>query len=142
MQRTVKIMAHIILGDLSPDPSAAIQRTLVPPSPYARRLPLNSHPSVVTPVPVRDALTYSKYLTQWSEDQMIIAHNQPDYPTRTNSETVGGGGVEWGSWCELMDEGDKLKTSSIPFFADNFVHIAALLPESEPAQHGAKKRSA
>ena len=135
-------MAHVILGDLSPEPSAAIQRTLSPPSPYARRLPLNFHPSVVTPVPIRDALTFGNDVTQWSIDPTIIARNQPDNPARTTNKTVGGGGTEWGAWCELTEDGDKLKVSSIPFFADTFLNMPILLPECEPAHAGADKRLA
>ena len=67
---------------------------------------------------------------QLSVDQMIIARNQPDSSTRTNIETVGGGGTEWGAWCELKIKGDKLRTSAIPFFADNFINLPVLLPNS------------
>lgn len=134
---TVKITAHLVFGDLSPQPSAPIQRTLVPPSPYARRLPLHFHPSQVTPTEVRHAFTYGKSQTQWSVDQMIIARNELDSSMRTNSETVGSGGTEWGAWCELKTEGDKLRTSAIPFFADNFMNLPVLLPNSEPARIGA-----
>ena len=73
---------------------------------------------------------------------MIIARNEPDSSMRTNSETVGGGGTEWGAWCELKTEGDKLRTSAIPFFADNFMNLPVLVPNNEPARIGAVQRSA
>jgi len=71
---------------------------------------------------------------------MIAARNQPDSSTRTNSETMGGGGTEWGAWCELKIEGDKLRTSAIPFFADNFMNLPFLLPNSEPAHTRAMQK--
>ncbi|KAL4081213.1 thioesterase-like superfamily-domain-containing protein [Scleroderma citrinum] len=137
-KNTVKITAHIIFGDISPQPAAAIQRTLVSPSPYARRLPLHCHPSEATLSEIRPAFTFRSQM-HWSVDEAIVARNQPDNPTRTTSETVGGGGVEWGAWCELSNEGDKLRTSAIPFFGDNFMNLPMLLPESEPGHIGSSR---
>lgn len=64
-------------------------------------------------------------------DAVLLSHNDPSSVARTTAESVGGGGVEWGAWCELTHEDDRLTTSSMPFFCDSFVNLPELLPESE-----------
>ncbi|KAH7925599.1 hypothetical protein BV22DRAFT_1195078 [Leucogyrophana mollusca] len=134
-QGRTKITVHVIFGDLSPDPTESIHRTLTPPSPYARRLPLRSHPSSATPDSIRHTWGFDKCL-KWSLDQDILARNNLESDNRTNSGTFGGGGVEWGAWCELTNKDDKITTSSLPFFGDTFQNLPTLLPESEPARKG------
>ncbi|KAH7909809.1 thioesterase-like superfamily-domain-containing protein [Hygrophoropsis aurantiaca] len=134
-QGRTKITAHVICGDLSPD-AQAVHRALVPPSPYARRLPLPNHPSLATPDRIRPVWGFQNYL-RWSRDKDILTRNSPDNAARTDSNTIGGGGVEWGAWCELTNEDDKIVTSSLPFFGDTFQNLPFLLPETEKASQGA-----
>lgn len=77
-----------------------------------------------------------------SVDTVLLSRNDPNDAARTTSESVGGGGVEWGAWYELAHRDDKLTTSSIPFFCDAFVNLPILLPDSEPASMGGKRRLA
>jgi hypothetical protein len=76
-----------------------------------------------------------------SVDAVLLSRNDPSSVLRTTAESVGGGGVEWGAWCELTHKDDKLTTSSMPFFCDSFLNLPYLLPESEPGSAGRKKRS-
>ncbi|KAL4081220.1 thioesterase-like superfamily-domain-containing protein [Scleroderma citrinum] len=130
-KKALKVTVHLIFGDLSPQPSAAIQRTLVSPSAYARRLPLYCHPSAAALSEPRPEYTFKSQL-RWSVDRAIASRNHLDSPTRTSSETVGGGGTEWGAWCELSNEGGTPRISAIPFFGDIAMNLPVLLPESKP----------
>ncbi|KAH7902986.1 hypothetical protein BJ138DRAFT_1120867 [Hygrophoropsis aurantiaca] len=102
----------------------------------ARRLPLPNHLSLAAPDPMRAEWAFQNHL-RWAWDKDILARNGPDNAARTDSSTVSGGGVDWGAWCELTSEDDRIVTSSVPFFGDTFQHLPSLLPESEKASHGA-----
>jgi hypothetical protein len=69
-------------------------------------------------------------------DRTILARNAMHSQTQAGTEIIGGGGAEWGAWCELTRTEDEIKPSSIPFFGDMFLNLPSLLPESEPASHG------
>lgn len=69
-------------------------------------------------------------------DHTILARNAKRSQTRADIEIIGGGGTEWGAWCELTRTDDEIKPSSIPFFGDTFLNLPSLLPDSEPASHG------
>jgi len=127
-QGTTRITAHLIFGDLSPSQSG-LAALLAPPSPYARRLPLHSHPSVG--FVVKPPWT-SKMEVQGIIDAVLLSQNDPNSPARTTAESVGGGGVKWGAWFELTNKDDKLTTSSMAFFCDSFINMPELLPKSEP----------
>ncbi|KAG8214432.1 thioesterase-like superfamily-domain-containing protein [Butyriboletus roseoflavus] len=139
LKGTTRITAHLLFGDLSPSQPGRGQKVLAPPSPYARRVPLHSHPSTVTYDAVRSPWA-RKMETRVSVDTVLLSHNDPTSATRTTAESVGGGGVEWGAWYELAHKDDKLTTSSMPFFCDSFVNLPILLPASEPGSMGDKKR--
>ncbi|KAG2039529.1 thioesterase-like superfamily-domain-containing protein [Suillus americanus] len=129
-----RLTSHLIFGDLTPVPDG-IPRSLAAPSPYARRLPLLNHPSAA----VRDRMRHTwrfHSLLSWSMDHTILARNAMRSQTRADTEIIGGGGAEWGAWCELTRTEDEIKPSSIPFFGDMFLNLPSLLPDSEPASHG------
>ncbi|KAF8125696.1 thioesterase-like superfamily-domain-containing protein [Boletus edulis] len=137
-QGTTRVTAHLLFGDLSPSQPSQEQRILLPPSPYARRLPLYSHPSTVS----RDAIVppwAKKMHVRMAADAVLLSHNDPNHASRTTSESVGGGGTLWGAWYELSYTDDKLTTSSIPFFCDSFVNLPNLLPKSEPGSARGKR---
>ncbi|KAG9315955.1 thioesterase-like superfamily-domain-containing protein [Chiua virens] len=136
---STKITAHLIFGDLSPSQPGQGQKVLAPPSPYARRVPLYSHPSTVSYDAVKPPWA-RKMDIQMSVDAVLLSHNDPRSPTRTTAESVGGGGTEWGAWWELLQKDDKLTASSMPFFCDSISNMPALLPESEPGSACGKHR--
>lgn len=65
---------------------------------------------------------------KWSEDPTILAKNRLESETRTNSRTVGGGGVEWGAWLQFVDDQDQIKQSTLALLADIFRNMPQLLP--------------
>ncbi|KAJ8593946.1 hypothetical protein M405DRAFT_809983 [Rhizopogon salebrosus TDB-379] len=131
----IKLTSQLIFGDLTPV-AGGIPRTLAPPSPYARRLPLLKHPSAVVRDGMRDIWGFHSRMN-WSLDRDILANNDMARQTQTKTEMIGGGGVEWGAWCELSRADDEIKPSSLPFFGDIFHNLPSLLPASEPASQGA-----
>ncbi|KAL5524108.1 hypothetical protein ACEPAG_8281 [Sanghuangporus baumii] len=126
-----KITARLIYGIL-PDltllsSSASSQNlTLLPTSPYGRRIPLSKHPALVTLDKPND-----KYLYQnKAEDRFFEEQNARRAGAQTdNSEPhTPDCGVEWGAWLELKDPDDVLEIPMIPFFADCMKNLPSLLP--------------
>jgi hypothetical protein len=68
-----------------------------------------------------------KYV-KWSEDPTILAKNKQDSEMRTNSTTIGGGGLEWGAWFQFIDEHDQLRPSTLALLADIFRNMPQLIP--------------
>ncbi|KDR82862.1 hypothetical protein GALMADRAFT_238476 [Galerina marginata CBS 339.88] len=126
----VKIMAHCIFGVNGPHPKDKLNLTLNPPSSYARRHPLHTHPSKAAVKPMRHTWKFHPWV-KWSEDEDILAKNRMDSPSRTTSSTIGGGGLEWGAWFEFTDIYDEISNSSLCFLVDIFLNIPSLLPKSE-----------
>lgn len=64
-------------------------------------------------------------------DKVLEENNLPDHPKRTNSGTVGGGGLDWGSWVTLRGPEEKITSPSLAFFGDICLNLPALLPRAE-----------
>jgi hypothetical protein len=109
---------------------SGLHLTLVPPSRYARRLPLYTHPSNAIVDPMRSAWVFRPRV-KWSQDPEILSKNKLDNPNRTDSTTIGGGALEWGAWFELSDREERLTTPSLAFLVDIFLNLPTLLPKSE-----------
>ncbi|KAJ7256823.1 thioesterase-like superfamily-domain-containing protein [Mycena haematopus] len=122
-QDRTRITTHLIFGSLE-------HPRLVPPSPYARRLPLHDHPSVAVETPMVRPWRFKQHI-KWAGDRHLRAQNLPDSPTRTSSATIGGGGLVWGAWFELTDPDERITPTSIAFLADIFINLPALIPRSQ-----------
>lgn len=132
-QGRVNVMSHLIFGNLtvsSVDEEQSLN--LAPPSSYARRLPLYHHPSTAAVMkrPLRGAYTFTPRIKS-TEEPEIQARNAFDSPTRANSNTVGGDGLEWGTWFEFADEGERITTPSLAILLDVFLNLPSLLPKGE-----------
>ncbi|KAJ7728852.1 hypothetical protein DFH07DRAFT_221135 [Mycena maculata] len=68
---------------------------------------------------------------KWAGDPHLRAQNLPDSPSRTDSATVGGGGLVWGTWLQLTGPDERITPASIAFLADTFINLPSLLPQSE-----------
>ncbi|KAF7364836.1 hypothetical protein MVEN_00353900 [Mycena venus] len=121
-QGRTRITTHLIFGILEPP-------RLVPPSSYARRLPLHVHPSVAIETPPR-GWHFKKHI-RWAHDPLLRAQNLQDSPARTNSTTVGGGGLVWGAWLELTGLNERITPASMAFLVDVFPNLPQNLPPSE-----------
>lgn len=123
-------MTHVIFGTNEPGPNDNPSLVLDPPSPYARRLPLYTHPSEGKTRDVHYAMKFQKWM-KWTEEKDILDKNNVDSPTRTNSSTIGGGGLEWGTWFEFTNKDERITTPYLAFLADIFSNTPSLLPKSE-----------
>jgi hypothetical protein len=102
-----------------------------PPSSYARRIPLHSHPSQATHSPMFSEWSRHEY-TSWALDAQTIAKNDPSYaPNKTNADSIGGPGLEWGAWFEFQKETERLAEVYIPLLVDMFNGSVRLLPKEE-----------
>ncbi|KAJ6582788.1 thioesterase-like superfamily-domain-containing protein [Mycena sp. CBHHK59/15] len=128
--RQTCITTHMIFGSLTPPPELALRLSLSPPSPYARRHPLHVHPSNATETNMVRPWKFKHHI-KWAGDPHLRAQNLPDSPSRTNSATIGGGGLVWGAWLELVGKEERITPSSIAFLADTFINLPSLLPRSE-----------
>ncbi|KAJ7160108.1 thioesterase-like superfamily-domain-containing protein [Mycena filopes] len=122
-----RITTHLIFGTLEPP-------RLVPPSPYARRLPLYVHPSTAVETRMARPWRFKPYV-KWANDPHLRAQNQPDSPARlaVSPTTVGGGSLAWGAWFELVGPGERVTPASLAFLADTFLNLPSLLPRAERA---------
>jgi hypothetical protein len=130
----------MIFSHNAPAPGNTTNLTLQPPSPYARRIPLHPHPSEALPQfkPGYARHRFAHHIES-AGDSEIVARNAPDHPNRTNSSTVGGAGLEWGSWFGFSDKNERISYASIPFWVDMFSNLPLMLPRSE--KKGMVKRS-
>lgn len=135
-QGQVRIMTHIIFGILAPTPTgpdvaSSVTRKFNAPGAYARRHPLSTHPATAeVSKRMRSAWSYRDVVKK-AEDPVFTNRNQVDHPSRTNGSTVGGGGIEWGSWFELLGDETRITTPSIAFLCDIFTNAPTLLPKEE-----------
>ncbi|KAF8073935.1 thioesterase-like superfamily-domain-containing protein [Lyophyllum atratum] len=133
-QRGVLIITtHQIFGINIPSPNYTNRTpglTLAPPSSYARRIPLYTHPSTAIVGPVRDVWNFHSHINV-ATDPHILAKNALDHPNRTSASTVGGDGLEWGAWLTFEDKRDQITNPALAFLVDIFTNMVGLLPPSE-----------
>ncbi|KLO14787.1 hypothetical protein SCHPADRAFT_902928 [Schizopora paradoxa] len=133
----VNVMAHLIFGNLSTTNSTTVPTvTLLPPSPNAHIIPLQTHPldapEYITNRPAR----FLKY-TEMFEDDVIVSRNKNDNNTRSECLNERPG-LEWGAWLKMpREEKDGLRSSMIPFLADSFKNLPQILPKEERKGLGA-----
>ncbi|KAF7768067.1 hypothetical protein Agabi119p4_7310 [Agaricus bisporus var. burnettii] len=130
-KNTLKVTTHMIFSHNAPAAGNTSNLTLQPPSPYARRIPLHFHPSEA----VTKAIPTNRYQfrnhVEAASDKEYAARNAPDSPNRSNSSTIGGDGLEWGTWFGFSDKEERITYSSIPFWADMFSNLPTMLPPNE-----------
>ncbi|KAF9533078.1 thioesterase-like superfamily-domain-containing protein [Crepidotus variabilis] len=123
----IRVSAHAVFAFNGPKSNDSIAPTLNPPSSWARRHPLYVHPSQAKRKAFPPSWSFARHIG-WTEDEHIIAKNSVDHPNRTNSATVGGGGLEWGGWFEFKK--DHITNPALAFLVDIFVNTPALLPSA------------
>lgn len=129
-ENVVKVTTHLIFGINKRSPTDKLDLTINPPSSYARRHPLYSHPSEAIATPLRRPWNFGKHVSLM-EDQEILARNKPNSTSRTSGSSIGGGGLEWGGWLEFVDQGERITNPALIFLADIFINTPNLLPKSE-----------
>ncbi|KAG6846539.1 hypothetical protein H0H93_013346, partial [Arthromyces matolae] len=129
-QGTVTISTQQIFGVNSSDVSKSAGLTLSPPSPYARRIPFHGHPSTAPIQNLPGHWSYKRHVSL-APDPKILEKNAPDHPSRTTASSIGGGGIEWGTWLTFKDNLDLITKQSVPFLVDIFAGLPFLIPPSE-----------
>lgn len=129
-QGETKVTVHLIFGINAPSHDANSRLTLAPPSPYARRIPLYTHPSTAITDSLRHTWSFHDKVKCTREPE-IRAKNQLNSPTRTHTNTIGGDGLEWGTWFEFLGNNAKITNPSLAFLVDIFLNLPTLLPRSE-----------
>ncbi|CAL1706694.1 unnamed protein product [Somion occarium] len=113
----VKVMTHMVFGVLaSPSDPTTPTLTVEPPSPYARRIPLYTHPSKCSPDRPEWRFGYSKYIQ--------TAH----CPVHVKNAEIPREGMEWGLYLTLTDPSEQWTTSAIPFATDTFRALHQVVP--------------
>jgi len=124
-----KVTSHLIFGALEPPSDSGKDAiNLIPPSPYAHRLPLHHHPSKAPRKQLSDRYKFGSRFDATQEPE-IVSRNAISSPQRTNSSTVGGGGLDYGIWCGFKDKGETVTLANLPFFADISTNAPVLLPK-------------
>jgi len=136
-QGTLVITTHQIFGVNSPGCSSTQPSglTIIPPSRYARRIPLYTHPSKVVARPMSPVWRCQMHF-DLAIDPHMLAKNAIDHPTRSSPPTIGGDGLEWGAWFTFKDKNDKITNPSLAFLVDIFPNTPILIPRSERPKIG------
>lgn len=120
------------------DSSSTVLPTLVPPSPYARCIPLRTHPSDSPNTPLHDVWKFKKHISA-REDPVYGPLNQAENRTSaTESSAVirEPPGLEFGAWLTLNDEEGHMRPTMLTFCADVVKPLPELLPPNENPTQG------
>ncbi|KAJ8474156.1 hypothetical protein ONZ45_g16050 [Pleurotus djamor] len=122
----LKFTIHAIFGVLNDAPTTpgheGILAAMSPPSKYARHVPLHNHPATVKSIPMASRFGFSEHTTWTGEPQFQEKNKQ-----MTAGSSIGGGGLEWGSWFELKDKNERITTSTLAFLVDMFTNVPMIL---------------
>lgn len=115
---TLRITTHIVFGVLASvsDPSLTIE----PPSPWAKRTPLFTHPSMCPETPPRGWWNYKTHL-KLADD--------PEY--RKKYLGIPQGGMEWGTYLTLREPEEVITTPTLALMADTFRAVDQVRTEGE-----------
>jgi hypothetical protein len=132
----VKIRTLLLFGSLAtPKSSKNFDKlNLVPPSPFARSIPLFKHPSQTT---LAKKIPQARFKTnmQWSFESDPYERNRKLGSSRNEREKefgelslrAGGGTLEWAAWYDWTDEDVILDAAIITFFSDVFQRLPDLV---------------
>jgi len=110
-------MAHIIHGVLEPPAGTTEAKlTVAPPSPYARRIPMYTHPSRTPASPNRQKWTYKSNITLAGDP--VYAEN-----AKTPRQ-----GLEFGLYLTLRDAQERLTPPVLAFMADTYEALDEHIP--------------
>lgn len=107
---TVRITAHMVFTTLPSAPSPQLptptSQTLTQPSPYARLIPLKTHPSRAIARKMIRKFTF--------RDSIAWSGNEKDTRKRNKGKAKSGeGGLEWSAWAQVTENGDAITTSTL-----------------------------
>ena len=122
---SVRVMTHMIFGTLALPANTPHTLTISPPSPYARRIPMHTHPSKCPVTPPKRQLGFTKHIQV--EDDPIHASKyfknlNVDIDERPRE------GMEYGIYLMLKDRRERLTPPAIAFMADTFKAFDEVIP--------------
>ncbi|KAG5634440.1 hypothetical protein H0H81_001942 [Sphagnurus paluster] len=79
---------------------------------------------------MRDVCKFRDHVVS-AEDPHILEKNAPDHPSRAEPSSIGGDGLQWGSWFGFNDKGTTITSPALAFLVDIFVSTPTLIPPSE-----------
>lgn len=126
-QNEVKVSAQFIFKVPSVQ-TDTYRMSLLPPSPYARRVPLNIHPAAVQATRQPANIAFGSCF-QWAEDKAIRERNRASGNVKCSA--IGGGGLEWGAWFEFLDPIENINAAILSFVADIYRPLPQLLPQEQ-----------
>ena len=109
---------QMIFGKLTGEPTDRPSMTLAPPSPYAPHMPMQTHPSQC-----QEAEHWGQYRYTFRDHISVVEDTVLAEKRKTPQR-----GMEWGEYMTLRDEGERLTTASLAFFADCFMSYPSQLP--------------
>lgn len=74
----------------------------------------------------------------WAFDTETVERNALNHASRTNKNSVGGGGTEWAGWFQFTTATEKLSNVYIPYLADMFMNTDLLLPPEAKGASGTR----
>ncbi|KAL5513605.1 hypothetical protein ACEPAH_4004 [Sanghuangporus vaninii] len=131
------VSAHLIFGVSLPAAETEIaqpvdSKALVPPSPYARRTPLRTHPSNSSEIRLYDVWNFKDRITG-KEDPVFQHLNKAENRVFDKDGSVQREppGIEFGAWLTFKDEVGSLRPGMLPFCTDIIKPLPELLPREE-----------
>lgn len=110
-------MSTMIFGVLSASEDSTEPRlTVAPPSPYARRIPMHTHPSKCPASPPRPRWTYKNNITVSNDPVYEVAVMEPKQS------------MDFGMYVGLNDPQERITTPGLAFMADTFESMAKFIP--------------
>lgn len=149
----VTVTAHMIFGAVSSPNFGNVSTadstvksgsmTLLPPSVYARRIPLATHPVDAPEIHLHDAWNFKEFIHGQSDpvlERLNEAQNrQFDHnkgPENAQPILREPPGLEFGAWLTLKGEEGNMHASMLPFCADIVKPLPELLPPEENPNQG------
>jgi len=127
----MNLTSHVIVGTL-PDPAVGTDDrsspTMIPPHPFATRIPFREHPSISEPFLLETKVT-PRSLLKTSFDRTI----EERFLTKAIAPWENDGGFDRGEWYEMLGEekGVRLSLPAIAFLADMGRSPPELFPEGD-----------
>ena len=119
----VRITTHMIFTQLPEAPSpglpSAENLTIAPPSPYARRTPLETQPSKAKAAQLITKFTFREKMRWTGNEQATIKRNK-----RLSKGKSLNGGLEWSTWAQVTDENDRISAATLWGYTSRS-HLAA-----------------
>ncbi|TCD68057.1 hypothetical protein EIP91_011602 [Steccherinum ochraceum] len=113
----VRVLAHIIHGVLeAPVDTPGPSLTISPPSPYARRIPMHTHPANCPQTAPRQ---------KWTYKNRIAVASDPVYVEKASTPQKG---LEFGMYITMKDEEARITTPGLAFLADVFEAMDEHIP--------------